>query len=240
MADAAEGPQTFDAAPAEKPHWAGHRERLRQRFLEGGAGALQPYEILELLLFAALPRRDVKPLAKQLIATFGSLGGVFTASPAQLAARGGLSDNTIATLKIVQAAAEAMLREEASDKPVLSSWADVLAYLRVAMGFEAREQVRTLFLDKKNRLLHDETPQQGTVDQAPLYPREIARRAIELGASAVILAHNHPSGDPTPSQADIATTKDVAAALGVLGIVLHDHIVVGRTRTASFRRLGLL
>jgi DNA repair protein RadC len=240
MADAAEGPQTFDAEPADKPHWAGHRERLRQRFLTGGAEALQPYELLELLLFAALPRRDVKPLAKQLIASFGSLGGVFTASPEQLAARGGLSENTIATLKSVQAAAEAMLREQASDKPVLGSWAEVIDYLRLAMGFASREQVRVLFLDRKNRLLHDEVPQQGTVDHAPLYPREIARRALELGASAVILAHNHPSGDPTPSQADIATTREVAAALATLGIALHDHIVVGRNRTASFRRLGLL
>lgn len=240
MTDAAEGPQTFDAAAIAKRDRAGHRERLRQRFLSGGAEALQDYEILEYLLFAAIPRRDVKPLAKALIRAFGSLGGVFAATPVQLAAHGVKSEAAAAQLKIVQAAAQAMLREQMADRPVLNSWADVLAYLRVAMGHEAREQVRTLFLDKKNRLLHDEAPQQGTVDHAPLYPREIARRALELGATAVILAHNHPSGDPTPSQADIATTKEVAAALGVLGIALHDHIVVGRTRTASFLRLGLL
>lgn len=175
------------------PQYAGHRDRLRQRFLTAGASALADYEILELLLFAAIPRRDTKPLAKQLIATFGSLGAVLAATPAQLAQRGGLSDATIALLKVVQAAAERMLKEQVVDRPVIGSWQALLDYLGVAMKFGGVEQVRLLYLDRKNALLADDAAGQGTVDQAPIYPREVARRALELGASALILVHNHPT-----------------------------------------------
>jgi DNA repair protein RadC len=175
------------------PHYSGHRDRLRQRFLTAGAAALADHEILELLLFSSIVRRDTKPLAKQLIATFGSLGAVLAATPTQLAQRGGLSDISVALLKVVQAAAERLLKEQVVDRPVLGSWQALLDYLGVAMKFGTIEQVRLLFLDRKNALLADETPAQGTVDQAPVYPREVARRALELGASALILVHNHPT-----------------------------------------------
>ncbi len=229
-------------APAAEaaPHWTGHRDRLRQRFLEGGAGAVQDYELLELILFGAIPRRDVKPLAKALIASFGSLGGVMAATPAQLAASGPLSSTAVSLIKAVQAAAELMLREGVAERPVLTSWDRLLDYLGVAMTYETREQLRLLFLDKKNKLLADEVQHRGTVDHTPLYPREVVRRAIELNASALIVAHNHPSGDPTPSRADIATTRELARALETVGIILHDHVIVGRGRSVSFRATGLL
>jgi DNA repair protein RadC len=222
------------------PHYSGHRDRLRQRFLTAGAAALADHEILELLLFSSIVRRDTKPLAKQLIATFGSLGAVLAATPTQLAQRGGLSDISVALLKVVQAAAERLLKEQVIDRPVLGSWQALLDYLGVAMKFGTTEQVRLLFLDRKNALLADETPAQGTVDQAPVYPREVARRALELGASALILVHNHPSGDPTPSRADIEMTKAVARALDAVGVTLHDHVIIGRKGHSSFKSLGLI
>jgi DNA repair protein RadC len=222
------------------PHYSGHRDRLRQRFLTAGAAALADHEILELLLFSSIVRRDTKPLAKQLIATFGSLGAVLAATPTQLAQRGGLSDISVALLKVVQAAAERLLKEQVIDRPVLGSWQALLDYLGVAMKFGTTEQVRLLFLDRKNALLADETPAQGTVDQAPVYPREVARRALELGASALILVHNHPSGDPTPSRADIEMTKAVARALDAVGVTLHDHVIIGRKGHSSFKSLSLI
>ncbi|MFE0756830.1 DNA repair protein RadC [Inquilinus sp. NPDC058860] len=231
-----EAPEATDPVPT----YTGHRDRLRQRFLTAGAAALADYEILELLLFAAIPRRDTKPLAKQLIATFGSLGAVLAATPTQLAQRGGLSDISVALLKVVQAAAERLLKEQVTDRPVLGSWQALLDYLGVAMKFGGTEQVRVLYLDRKNALLADDATAQGTVDQAPVYPREVARRALELGASALILVHNHPSGDPTPSRADIEMTKAVARALETVGVTLHDHVIVGRKGHSSFRSLGLL
>jgi DNA repair protein RadC len=231
-----EAPDATDAVP----HYSGHRDRLRQRFLTAGAAALADHEILELLLFSAIPRRDTKPLAKQLIGTFGSLGAVLAATPTQLAQRGGLSDISVALLKVVQAAAERLLKEQVVDRPVLGSWQALLDYLGVAMKFGGVEQVRVLYLDRKNALLADDASAQGTVDQAPVYPREVARRALELGASALILVHNHPSGDPTPSRADIEMTKQVARALETVGVTLHDHVIVGRKGHSSFRSLGLL
>jgi DNA repair protein RadC len=231
-----EAPEATDPVPT----YAGHRDRLRQRFLTAGAAALADYEILELLLFAAIPRRDTKPLAKQLIATFGSLGAVLAATPAQLAQRGGLSDGTIALLRVVQAAAERMLKEQVADRPVIGSWQALLDYLGVAMKFGGIEQVRVLYLDRKNALLADDAAAQGTVDQAPVYPREVARRALELGASALILVHNHPSGDPTPSRADIEMTKQVVQAMSAVGLEVHDHVIVGKNRHTSFKSQRLI
>lgn len=227
------------SAGTAAPHHLGHRDRLRRRFLDQGPDALADYELLELILFAAIPRRDVKPLAKALIADFGSLGGVLNAGPARLAAFG-LGEPTIALLGAVAAAGVRSLRGEIAARPVLSSWSRLLDYLSLALRHEAAEQVRLLFLDRKNALIADETQQRGTVDQAPVYPREVVKRALELGACAVILVHNHPSGDPTPSAADIEMTRAVAQALAAVGIALHDHLVVGRGGHASFRSLGLL
>lgn len=223
-----------------KPHYAGHRDRLRQRFFSAGAAGLADYEILELLLFAAIPRRDVKPLAKQLLTQFGSLGGVLRAAPEQLSRRSGLGPAAVAALSVVAVAAERMLREEVLERPVLSSWQRLLDYLQVAMQYENAEQVRLLFLDRKNVLIADEVQQRGTVDHAPVYPREVVKRALDLSASALILVHNHPSGDPSPSRADIEMTREVAKAAAGVGVTLHDHLIIGRNGHASFKALGLL
>lgn len=220
-------------------HKTGHRQRLRARFLSGGPEALADYEVLELLLFAAIRQGDVKPLAKRLIGELGGLGGVLSATPEVLRAAG-LGDASIAAIRIVQAAALHLIRSDLKEQPLLSSWQALLDYLQAGMAREPREQFRVLFLDRKNRLIADEIQQQGTVDQAAVYPREVLRRSLELSASALILVHNHPSGDPTPSKADIAVTKQVIAAAEPLGIVVHDHIVVGRGKHASFRALGLI
>lgn len=239
MSDDGDTPPPTPGAPA-KPHYAGHRDRLRQRFFAAGSAALADYEILELLLFAAIPRRDVKPLAKQLLDQFGGLGGVLRADPEQLARRGGLGPAAVAALTVVGVAAERMLREAVMDRPVLNSWQRLLDYLNLAMKYEKAEQVRLLFLDRKNALIADEVQQRGTVDHAPLYPREVVKRALELGASALILVHNHPSGDPAPSRADIEMTREVAKAAASVGVTLHDHLIVGRQGHASFKTLGLL
>ena len=230
-----------DAAPAPtKPdHRHGHRDRLRQRFLKGGATALQDYELLELLLFLAIPRKDVKPLAKDLITRFGSVAEVLTRPRGSLEAAG-LSDNAIAALKTVEAAALVLAADDVRDVPVISSWQALLKYLRLAMARKDREQFRILFLDKKNRLIADEVQNEGTIDHTAVYPREIAKRALELSASAVILVHNHPSGDPQPSRGDIAMTKEINEALHKLDIQVHDHLVIGRKGHASFKSLGLL
>lgn len=223
-------------APA---HAAGHRQRLRERFLAGGPEALADYEILELLLFGAIRQGDVKPLAKRLIAGFGGLGGVLSA-PAEGLRDAGLGDASITSIRLVSAAALHLIRSDLHEQPLLSSWQALLDYLQAGMARESREQFRVLYLDRKNRLIADEVAQQGTVDQAAVYPREVLKRALEHSASALILVHNHPSGDPTPSKADIAVTKQVIAAAEPLGIVVHDHIVVGRGKHASFRALGLI
>lgn len=227
-------------APDSAPLHAGHRDRLRDRFLSQGPDSLADYELLELLLFSAIPRRDTKPLAKTLIATFGSLGAVLNAPAEQLAVRGGLKPTAAALLKAVGAAAVRMLREEAVRQPLLSSWDRVIDYLSAAMKYEGTEQFRILFLDRKNALIADEVQQRGTVDHTPVYPREVAKRALETAASAVILVHNHPSGDTTPSRADIDMTGEIARALSAVGVTLHDHVIVGKRGHASFRTLGLL
>jgi DNA repair protein RadC len=222
-----------------EPGHTGHRQRLRDRFMTGGADALPDYELLELLLFSAIPRRDTKPLAKQLIARFGDFAGVISAPPAQLALEG-LSDNTIATLKLIQAGAHRLGRQRVMTQPILSSWTALTEYLHSAMAREANEQFRLLFLDRKNRLIGDEIQARGTVDHTPVYVREVVKRALDLGATALILVHNHPSGDPTPSRADIEMTRDIARAAAPLGVTIHDHIIIGRGEPASLRALGLL
>ncbi len=224
----------------DKPGYLGHRDRLRQRFLTGGRSALQDYELLELLLFYVLPQRDTKPIAKALIKRFGSFAGVFAAETEALREVEGIKDKGIAFLKAVQAAAEQIARQEIVDKPVIGSWKKLLDYLRLAMAEEKIEQFRVLFLDNKNALIADEQQQRGTVNHTPVYPREVVKRALLLQASAIILVHNHPSGDPTPSQDDIAMTKEVAAAADKLGISVHDHIIIGRKGHASLRSLGYL
>jgi DNA repair protein RadC len=221
-------------------HYFGHRQRLRDRFREAGAGALSDYELLELLLFRALPRRDVKPLAKTLLATFGSFAEAISASEVRLAEVKGLGDSGVTELKIVQAAASRLLRGAVSRRPVLSSWSSVLDYCRTAQAFADREQFRVLFLDKRNQLIADELQQIGTVDHTPVYPREVVKRALELSASAIILVHNHPSGDPTPSRADIQMTQQIIAVAAPLGISVHDHIIVGKEGHASLKGLQLI
>ena len=223
----------------EKPHYHGHRDRLRQRFREGGSDALPDYELLELILFRALPRRDTKPLAKELIAKFGSFAEVINAPDERLVEVDGVGDAVITELKLVRAGALRMMKGQVMERPVLASWTDLLGYCRAAMGFEAKEQFRILFLDKRNRIIADEVQQEGTVDHTPVYVREIVKRALELSASAIILVHNHPSGDPTPSRADINMTKQIVESAKPLGITVHDHIIVGKEGHASFRSLGL-
>jgi DNA repair protein RadC len=225
---------------APPDHQSGHRERLRDRFLDGGADAMPDYELLELALFAAIPRRDLKPLAKQLIARFGSFAEVLAAPRNRLLEIPGVGDAVVTQLKIIEAAALRLSQAKMLNRPALSSWAALIDYCTAAMARSQQEEFRVLFLDRKNILIADEVQSKGTVDHAPVYPREIVKRALELGASAVILVHNHPSGDPTPSRADIEMTRDVSAAAKALRIAVHDHLVIGRSGHASFKALGLL
>lgn len=237
-ADAAsrEGSGLRDSAP----HFHGHRQRLRDRFMDAGEAALADYEVLELLLFRAISRRDVKPLAKALIARFGSFAETVAARPERLREVDGPSEAAIVEIKLVEAAAKRLARGALHKRPVLSSFMEVLDYCRTAMAFSEREEFRILFLDKRNALIADEVQGVGTIDHTPVYPREIVRRALELGSSALILAHNHPSGDPTPSTADIRMTKDIAAIAQPFGITVHDHLIVGRHGHSSFRGLKLI
>jgi DNA repair protein RadC len=223
-----------------KPHYLGHRERLRERALNGGLPALPDYEALELYLFRSLPRGEVKPLAKALLQRFGSLAGVLSASIEDLQTIRGVGETAALDLKLVHELTQRIGLEPMRKRTVISSWSALVAYLKVALAHEPREQFRALFLDKKNQLISDELMNEGTVDHAPVYPREIARRALELAASSVILVHNHPSGDPTPSAADIEMTRQVISAARTLNIAVHDHLVVGREGVASFKALGLI
>jgi DNA repair protein RadC len=219
---------------------AGHRERLRARFLNGGADAMPDYELLEMTLFAALPRRDTKPLAKALLARFGSFAEVIAAPRARLMEVKGVGESVAQHLKIVEAAAHRLARTKVMRRPALSSWSALLDYCTAAMARSEKEEFRILFLDRKNNLIADEVQNRGTVDHTPVYPREIIKRALELTASAIILVHNHPSGDPTPSKADILMTREIVAAAKALSIAVHDHLVIGRGGHASFKSLGLL
>ena len=218
----------------------GHRERLRARFLKGGAEAMPDYELLELALFAAIPRRDTKPLAKALLKRFGSFAEVIAAPRERLLEIPGVGESVANHLKIVEAAAQRLAKTKVMGRPALSSWAALLDYCTAAMARSEKEEFRVLFLDRKNHLIADEVQNRGTVDHTPVYPREIVKRALELGASSIILVHNHPSGDPTPSKADIAMTREVTGAAKALGIALHDHLVIGRGGHSSFKSLGLL
>jgi len=227
-------------SPAEKAHYHGHRQRLRQRFLAAGSEAISDYEMLELILFRAIPQRDVKPLAKELLATFGSFAEVIAAPAERLNEVDGLGEAAIAELKIVQAAANRLVRGEVKQRQVLSSWSNVLDYCGAAMAFENKEHFRILFLDKGNHLIADEQHQTGTVDHTPVYPREVVKRALELSATAVILVHNHPSGDPTPSRANIDMTRAIVEVARPLGIAVHDHLIVGKDGHASLKALKLM
>ena len=223
----------------EKPHYLGHRQRLRERLLDGGTEPLPDYELLEFLLYSARPQGDTKPLAKDLIQHFGSFAAVLSADRAELADFG-LRDPTIASLLAVRTAAARMLKGEVADKPVISNWQALIDYCTARIGFAAAEEFHLLFLDRKNALIRDERQQQGTVDHTPVYPREVVKRALELNATAIIMVHNHPSGDVTPSRADIEMTKQVRDVAKAVGIALHDHLVIGRGKHASLRSLGLI
>ena len=224
----------------ETPHFHGHRERLKARFRDGGGEALADYELLELILFQALPRRDTKPIAKALLAKFGSFSEVLAAPEARLSEIDGVGVAVVHLLKLVLTSGQRFGRDAIRARPVLDRWSAVLDYCRQTMAYEPVEQFRILFLDKKNVLIADEVQQSGTIDHTPVYPREVVKRALEVGATALILVHNHPSGDPTPSAADIAMTRQVVEVAKPLGIAVHDHIVVGRNGHASFKGLQLL
>lgn len=224
----------------ERPHYWGHRERLRTRFLEGGQEAMPEYEMLELLLFNAIPRIDVKPLAKRLLAAFGDLNGVVAAPKRRLLEVEGATERVHLQLKIVEAMAHRMARARVLDRCAIASWDDLLRYCKTVMAHRETEQVRVLYLDRKNVLIADEAQGQGTVDHVPVYPREIVRRALELNASAVILVHNHPSGDPAPSDEDVAMTARIEEACRAVGVTVHDHLVIGKDRDASLRAMGLM
>ena len=229
------------ALPERLPSYiADHRKRLRTRFTEGGAAAMPEYELLELVLFRTIPRQDVKPLARRLLDTFGDLNRVVTAAVPRLMAVDGVGEAVVQDLKILEAVSQRMMRARVMHRPVLSSWDALVDYCHTAMAHRETEQFRVLYLDRKNVLIADEEQASGTVDHVPVYPREVVKRALELNASALILVHNHPSGDPTPSQSDISMTGQVQDAAAVLGITLHDHLIVGKGREISFRAEGYL
>ncbi|BDW89975.1 RadC family protein [Thalassospira tepidiphila] len=239
------GASGTDAVDAEKsksakPHYHGHRQRLRDRFIKGGATALADYELLELMLCMAMPRGDVKPLAKSLIAQFGSFANVLAARPEDLKTAKGLGDAGIAAIKIAEASALHLSRERAMELPVIASWEQLIDYCRARIGHLKNEELHLLFLDRKNRLIADECHQRGTVDHTPVYPREVIKRALELHASALILVHNHPSGDATPSKGDIDMTRKIVDAAKAMDITVHDHIIISRAGYNSFKTLGLI
>jgi DNA repair protein RadC len=229
----------------EKPvpktaHFHGHRDRLRDKFTEAGAGALADYELLEILLFRSLPRRDTKPVAKALIERFGSFAEVLSAPVKLLTEIEGIGEKAALELKLVEAAAQRFTGSKLRKRPVLGSWSEVLEHCRTSMAFASKEQFRILFLDKRNTLIADEVQQSGTVDHTPVYPREVVKRALELSATAIILVHNHPSGDPTPSRPDIEMTRKIIEIAGPMGIAVHDHVIVGKDGHASMRGLKLI
>jgi DNA repair protein RadC len=225
---------------ASAPHYAGHRKRLRERFRQGGSDAMPDYELMELILFRAIPRRDVKPLAKAIIEKFGGFVEAISASEERLVEVPGLGAAAITEIRLIRAAALRMMKKGLLNLPVLDAWSKVVEYCRAIMGFEMREQFRVLFLDRRNRLVADEVQGRGTIDHTPVYVREVVKRALELSAAAIILVHNHPSGDATPSRADIAITREIVSAAKMLGIEVHDHLIITRKEEASLRGLGLI
>lgn len=249
--DVKDGQFDFGAAPEggasdkptskqDKDHRHGHRARLRARFLESGGAGMPDYELLELILMLAIPRRDVKPLAKALIERFGGYAGVLAADTDALLAFDGLGETAVAAIKSVEASAQYLTRATAQEKPILSNWPAVSRYLQSMMARLPREQFRVLLLDRKNALIADEVLSEGTIDQTPVYPREVLKKALAFDASALILVHNHPSGDPTPSQADIVMTKELSVACNNVGVRVHDHIIVGKFGQTSFKDQGLI
>lgn len=226
--------------PSKTPHYHRHRTRLRQRFLSAGASALADYEMLEIVLFRAIPRRDVKPLAKDLLDRFDDFNGVISAPIARLADVPGVGDAVICELKVIEAAAHRLARARVINRPALSSWTALMDYCKTTMAHRETEQFRILFLDRKNILIADEEQAKGTVDHVPVYPREVVKRALELNASAMILVHNHPSGDPTPSESDITMTRQIEDAARAVGVVIHDHVIVGKEQDTSFRAQALI
>jgi DNA repair protein RadC len=231
---------TAAGAKSDVPHYHGHRQRLRQRLIDAGAEALADYEMLELVLFRAIPQRDVKPLAKSLLARFGSFPEVIAAPTQRLAEFKELGAAAIVEFKILEAAVQRFAKGAARKRLPMGSWSEVVEYCRTVLGFAEREEFRVLFLDKKNGLIAAEALSSGTIDATSVYPREVVRRALELSSSAIVLVHNHPSGDPTPSPADIGMTKDIIAIAAPLGVAVHDHLVIGRHGHASFRSLRLI
>jgi DNA repair protein RadC len=221
-------------------HGSGHRARLRTRLLSGGEGALADHEVVEYLLMTAIPRKDVKPLAKSLLGRFGGLAGVFNADAAALAQHPGMGETSAAALKIVALAARRLARTGVQDQPVLASWQALIDYLTIDMAHLKHERVRVLYLDTKNRLISDEVLSEGSLDEAAIHPREVVKKALDLGSAAMIMVHNHPSGSPEPSRADIALTNRIAEAGRLLGIALHDHVIIGKEGHASFRAKGLV
>jgi DNA repair protein RadC len=229
------------AAKAKPGHDAsGHRARLRKRLLEGGAEALADHEVIEYLLMTAIPRRDTKPIARTLLKQFGSLAGVFNADPAALAQHPGMGETSAAALRIVALAARRLARTQATERPMLSSWQALIDYLMIDMAHLTVERVRVLYLDTKNRLIRDEHVSDGSIDEAAIHPREVIRRALDLGAAAIIIVHNHPSGSPEPSRADIQITNRIAEAGRLLGISVHDHVIIGREGHVSLKAKGLI
>ena len=226
--------------PDQRPHYWGHRERLRQRFLTGGHAAMPEYELLEMVLFNGIDRIDVKPLAKTLLATFGDLNGVIAAGEARLMSVPGVTPRVWFQLRLVEAIAHRMARAKVMRREVIGSWDALMSYCKTVMAYRETEQFRILFLDTKNTLIADEEQAKGTVNHVPVYPREVAKRALELGATAIILVHNHPSGDPTPSRPDIEMTAQIETACGAIGVQVFDHVIIGKAEDASFRALGLL
>lgn len=225
---------------SNKPHFTGHRQRLKDRFRKGGVDAVADYELLELLLYSAIPRRDVKPLAKELINRFGSFSEVITAPAEQLKENSGVGDTVVTAIRLVEAAAQKLAQGKIMDKPVLSNWQSLIDYCQIQLGHKKKEQFRILFLDRKNRLIADEMQQEGTIDHTPVYPREVIKRALELHATAIILVHNHPSGDPTPSRDDVEMTKNIKEAGKQLGVMLHDHLIISKSGQTSLKTMGLI
>jgi DNA repair protein RadC len=229
-----------EPATKEKPSHTGHRKRLRERFLSQGAEALADYELLEMILFPAKPMGDVKPLAKALLKQFGNFGAVLMAEKNELAKVEGVGEAAVVAIKTAKAAAERLLRDEIKDRPIIKSWTQLLDYCRIHIGHNQNEEFHVLFLNNKLELIANERQQKGTINHTPVYPREVVKRALELGAASIILAHNHPSGDVTPSKADIDVTNQIIAAARPLGIEVHDHVIVGAKKTFSFKSKGLI
>jgi len=231
---------SLSSEDTDKPGYLEHRKRLRARFHETGADSLPDYELLELVLFSAIPRSDTKPIAKALIKRFGSFGEVVSAAPDELMQVKGVGEVAATALKAVQAAAQRLLQTKVIARDAISSWNDLIAYCTARMAYNAIEEFRVLYLDRKNKVIADEAQQRGTVDHTPVYPREVVKRALELNASALVMVHNHPSGDPTPSRADIEMTRKVKDAAAAVAITLHDHVVVSRGGSVSFKSQGLV